>query len=270
MKHFTRYYVDGAVRRAPVADGTSFDGELFSDHNIVVERIIDPLPDMREALVENNGRHGSSVRLLRMSPRNISLECRLFTGMVGVFDSQGDLGDWYDYDGALQFLAESLYTPDDRRLVLRNHPGQHYMAHFTSMEEGERDDRTAGFTLNFTASDPLRYEENERSLVVESGSSGDFEVGGTDESKLTMEMRNCSGSVGIRLSGYAGSSGDYTIQAIKSGSVVSFDCVNHIVRVDGIVSGITLDSKWPILTPGRWTARPSGGKLTMNWRQSYR
>lgn len=270
MIQYTRYYANGMSRRAPVADGTSFDGNLFSDLNIVVERITDPLPDMRENLVENNGRHGSSVRSLHMSPRNISLECRLFTGRVTVQNENGHMSDWYDYDGVLQDLGEFLYTPDDRRLVLRNHPGQYYMAHFTSMDEGDRDDQSAGFTLNFTASDPLRYEENERSLVVESSTAMDFEVGGTDESKLTMEMRNCSGSVGIRLSGYAGSSGDYMIRAIKSGSMVSFDCVNHIVRVDGSVSGITLDSKWPILTPGRWTARPSGGKLTMNWRQSYR
>jgi predicted phage tail component-like protein len=276
MYHFTRFYSNGVTRRAPVADGTSFDGHLFSEHNIVVERIIDPLPSMREELVDNNGRHGSSVRSLHMSPRSISLECRLFTGMVGVFDGNGDLGDWYDYDGALQYLAASLYTPNDRRLVLRNHPGQYYMAHFTSMDEGDRDNQSAGFTLNFTASDPLRYSTSERVIVASVRNGQTFEVDGTDEARLTIDVAGAPNTQAVvwLYSEYAFKQYELKLYETTSANMVTYDCVNHIAIVGSGESqhrtGIALDSEWPVLAPGRWRVEPRAGTATLTWRQAWR
>lgn len=275
MDHFTYYYSDGVRRRAPVADGTKFDGHLFSSHNIVVERIVDPLPDTREELAENNGRHGSSVRLLRMGPRSISLECRLFAGMMNVYDGYGDLGDWYDYDGTLQTIAGFLYTPDERKLVLRNHPGQYYMAHFTSMDEGDRDNKSAGLTLNFTASDPLRYEEAERVLVVQGGTTRTFDVSGTDEAKLRVEVSGVNDSRAPVEFRNLDTGAAYLLVLYESTSanMVTYDCVNHIAILNYDVpqrTGLFLDGRWPILTPGRWTVKPYEGTATLTWRQAWR
>ena len=278
MKHSTRYIAGGAVRYAPVADGTSFDGHLLSEYNIVVEKIVDRLPDVREELAENNGRHGSSVRSLRMMPRDISLECRLFTSMVTVADKDGDMGDWYDYDGAMSFVASCLYTDTDRELVLRNHPGQYYMAHFKSVDEGDRDDQSAGFTLNFVASDPLRYETYERVLVVQRSTTAQFDVGGSDEAKLRIEVSGVSNSRAFVYMYHQETGSKYALALYGKAdtSVVTYDCVNHVATLgtygaeDARRTGLYMGSQWPVLMPGRWTVQSESGTATLTWRQSWR
>ena len=275
MIHYTRFRSGGVIRDAPVADGTSFDGHLFSGSNVVVERIYDPLPDAREELVENNGRHGSSIRSLHLSTRDITLECRYFTGTPIVVNDDGYMSDWYDYESIMQELTGYLHSAEDRRLVLRNHPGQYYMAHLKSIDEGDRDNQTAGFTLSFVATDPLRYEQYERSLVAIG--SRQFEVAGTDEAQLSIVARGVAGSP-ARVELYKfGTSERYPLSLFGGSSpndVVTYDCVNHVAKCSGSASagvkGVTLDSKWPILTPGRWEATSNDGTATLTWRQAWR
>lgn len=275
MIHYTRYKSGGTTRRAPVADGTSFDGHLFSSSNVVVERIYDPLPDAREELVENNGRHGSSIRSLHLGTRDITLECRYFTGSVSVADSDGKLPDWYDYDGIMQELTGYLHSSGDRQLVLRSHPGQYYMAHLKSIDEGDRDSQTAAFTLSFVATDPLRYDQYERTLVV--ANTQQFEVAGTDEAGLSIEVRGAAGTSATVTMRDFSTSTTYKLSLFGGDApsdVVTYDCVNHVAKCSGSTSarakGVTLDSKWPILTPGRWEVTSNDGTATLTWRQAWR
>ena len=256
----TRFEAPSGYREAPVSNETSFNGHRLSDHNIVVERVHDDPPSMRESLEDNVGRHGSSLRSLAMEPREIILDCRIFHDK------------WDDLERALQSVYGWLVTSDDRELVLRNRHGQYYMAHLRSYEEGERSFDSTSFKLTFVASDPLRYEAKQRYVVVQAGITREFEVGGTDEARAMIEVRNCDSTPHVelvRLSGN-GREGDMTVAGTNDGSVVTFDCVNHIVRSNGSVRGVTLESTWPILMPGRWGARTSSGTMTLSWRQSYR
>ena len=158
---------------------TYFDGVSFESYGIVVERVHDPIPEMREDLQDRIGRHGSYLNSLTMSPRTITLECRYF----------GDR--WQDFDDMMDDLAAWLITDDDRRMSLRTNPDQYYLAHFVSYEEGDREGGRGigGFTLTFTATDPLRYGE-ERVMVI---TDGTIDIGGTDAADMRITLLGANG-----------------------------------------------------------------------------
>ena len=246
---------------------TYFDGRAFEDMGLVVERVHDPIPDMREETQARPDGHGVFLDELAMNPREITLECRYF----------GD--EWQDFDDMMDELSRWLVTDGDRVLALRNNPGQVYLAHYKSYEEGEREGGKGigGFEIAFTASDPLRYGETRAAIV--SDTTKRFEVGGTDEADLTVTVRNARGTKtddGVVLSMlFDGEAGSYSLSAIMPDTTqheVSLDCVNHVVRVDGEVSGLTPLSDWPDFRPGVWNVSIVGGSgvATLSWIQRYR
>jgi len=243
---------------------TYFDGRAFEDMGLVVERVHDPIPDMREETQARPDGHGVFLDELAMNPREITLECRYF----------GD--EWQDFDDMMDELAAWLITEDERPLVLRTRAGQHYMAHFSSYSEGDREGGSGigGFELTFVASDPVRYGEG-RSLVT--SSSIPMRVGGTERADMTITCKNVrkgSGDMfGIRLR--SDEHGSFLMKvAVKSGGTheVTFDVATRSVLLDGAASGLTLDSDWPDVRPGKWIAsvEVGSGTATLSWTQRYR
>jgi predicted phage tail component-like protein len=236
---------------------TYWDGTSFESKGIVVERVHDELPEMREEMEAYPGRHGSHVSSLTLGPREIRLECRAFCGT------------WNEFDALMTELSEWLVTMDERELVLRTHPTQPYMAHYNSITEGDRQGGIGGFEVTFTAADPLRLGE-ERAFVITDTSQRSFEIGGTDRADMTIVIANASrdsnGCLTITANGKALS----VPLPYESGNRVELDCVHHRAKVNGSSSGITLSSVWPDFMPGRWTMRVSSGTATLSWTQRYR
>ena len=233
---------------------TYFDGTAFEDLGIVVERVHDDLPEMREELEAKPGSHGSYVNSLTLGPRIITLECRAL------------MQRWEDFDSLKDRLAEWLITGDERKLVLRNHPDQHYMAHYSSFTEGDRVGGTGvgGFEVTFTASDPIRYGE-ERAYVLKS--SGSFEVGGTEPPDMRISVRGAAGGSGWTLH-----ANDVDLSVLtKSGeSSIDIDCKTRTVMVGSTEYGVTLASDWPDFAPGTWRVGSTSGTVTFSWTQRYR
>lgn len=237
-----------------------FDGRSFESLDIVVERVHDDLPEMREEMTQKPWKHGSFVNGLTLNSRQITLECRY-------------LGDkWQSFEELKDALADWIITEEDRKLQLRTHPGQYYLAHYLSFVEGDRvgGSGIGGFELNFTASDPIRYGE-ERSYVTGSQSADYFEVAGNERASMVITVRNAIASGGI----WSLTCNDYTMSVDVGNSYPStivFDCVNRVVKVDGNIRGVTLGSKWPTFEPGRWFCRVSrgSGTATFSWTQRYR
>lgn len=234
-----------------------FDGVAFEDMGIVVERIHDDLPEMRDGLEQLVGHHGSRPTSLTLAPREITLECRALRD------------GWSDFDALKDAMAPWLVTGDERSLALRNHPGQRYMAHYSSLTEGDRIGGTGigGFELSFVASDPVRYGESMSRVASRSAS---FDVGGTHAADVRIEVRNARGDGGT----FALSMNGVTVAVPLGGGsahAVSLDLVSRTCRVDGGASGITLDSRWPVVTPGRWVAEVArgSGTATISWTQRY-
>ena len=237
---------------------TYFDGTSFESMGIVVERVHDELPEMRAEMQEYPGRHGSHVSSLTLAPREIRLECRVLEDT------------WDDYDALMDELAGWLVTKDERPLILRNHPDQRYLAHYSSFSEGERVGGTGigGFELTFTASDPLRYGED-RVHVVSGSTAQTFDVGGTDTPDMRIVVANARPSDGVLT--LTINDTDLSV-AITGTSRIELDCVSHRVLVNNNASGVTLDSVWPDFAPGRWTVKIKAGTgtATLSWTQRYR
>lgn len=239
-----------------------FDGESFESHGVVVERIHDDLPAMREEMEPWPGRHGSRVNSLTLDAREITLECRF-------------LGDrWGDFESMKEDLAAWLVTDTDRRLQLRNHPGQYYMAHYASFSEGDRLGTTGigGFELAFTAPDPIRFGE-ERAYVISDGEIHNVEIGGTEQADMRVTVRNArrdEGRKGVRVS-FHDAGLEVPIPDTRA-HTLTFDCVNHVATLDGKLTGVTLFSAWPRLGPGRFRCgiTKGTGTVTLSWTQRYR
>ncbi len=242
-------------------DKSYFDGKSFESFGVVVELIHDPLPSMREQMTERPGRHGSKVDSLTLEPREITLECK-------ALESQ-----WSDFDELMEALSAWIVTPDERKLVLRIHPGQYYMAHYNSWSEGDRIGGTGagGFELKFVAADPIRYGEK-RAYVLSGSTQKHFDVGGTDTCDMTISVKNA-----VRGSSKAwGMTVNGTSMRValpdSSAHSITFDCANHVARLDGEMTGLTLDSDWPDFDPGRWRCKinEGTGTATFSWVQRYR
>lgn len=231
-----------------------FDGTAFEDMGIVVERIHDDLPEMREEMEPKPGNHGSYVNSLTLGPRTITLECRAL------------MDRWEDFDALKDEIATWLVTTEDRPLVLRNHPDQHYMAHYASFSEGDRVGGTGvgGFEVSFTASDPIRYGED-RAYVLKS--SGSFDVGGTEPPDMRMSVKGVSG--GDRWTLTANGT-KLSVAVPGGGSEIDIDCATRDVFSGSDRLGVTLDSDWPDFSPGQWRCSASSGTVTFSWTQRYR
>jgi hypothetical protein len=237
---------------------TYFDGTAFEDMGIVVERVRDELPESNAVTVDRPGSHGTGVVSLKLAEREIVLECRAFEKA------------WQGFDDLMSAVAALVVTPDERKLQPRNRHGQYYMAHYTSIAEGDRVGLTGigGFELTFTASDPCRFGE-ERSLVVRpSDGTVRFEVGGTDRADMSVSVK---GAVRSGETWQLMLNGNPIKVPLASGSHdISIDFTGHKVEVDGEPSGVTLDTDWPRIEPGRWRASVPTGTATVSWTQRYR
>ena len=239
-------------------DKTYFDGTAFEDLGIVVERVHDELPEMQVSSVDRPGLHGAGVVSMKLGEREIVLECRALEGK------------WQDFDDLMVRLYKLIVTKDERKLQLRNRPGQYYMAHYTSYSEGDRVGYTGvgGFELTFTASDPCRFGENRSVVVRSSDGTVRFGIGGTDRCDMRISAQNAirDGSVWtMELNGKP-----FKIPLQAGSHAIEIDCTLHTVKVDGEMGGVTLDTDWPSMDPGRWRASVSSGTATMSWTQRYR
>ena len=250
----------------PYSRKTYFDGVAFEDMGIVVERVHDDLPEARDTLAPYTNQRGSRFDMSTLGPREIRLECRAYED------------EWQDFEELKERLYPILYTGDERKLQLRNHPDQYYMAHYSSFTEGDRIGATGvgAFELTFVASDPARYGQ-ERVYVYKGTNQQHFDIGGTaDATDMKITLRGT----------YAGSSPS-TVKLEINDSYLEFPesvidrfydgridvYVNsRVVQVGLTKAGTTVRSTWPSLKPGRWNVRLSKGScssIQFEWTQRY-
>lgn len=240
-------------------DKTYFDGVAFESLGIVVERVHDDLPGMREGMEPYPNRHGSYVTGLTLGPREIRLECRALMPM------------WSDFEALKEAVAAWVVTKDDRRLQLRNHPGQYYMAHYTSFEEGDRVGGTGigAFELTFTAPSPLRYGDT--MVRVFSGTRERVIIGGSDMPDMTVEVRGARRREDTK-DYELGFNGDRLGVRLESGTHnLTFDLNRRVAKEGTSNRGVTQFSKWPDVQPGTWDIEQleGTGTVTVTWTQRY-
>ena len=233
---------------------------VLEELGIVVERVHDDPPSARAETEDVPGRNGTLLREITYEPREIMLECRTFEKT------------WDDFERLRDKLVTHLMVGEEIRLVLRTHPGEHYMAHLTSITEGDRIGGTGiGYLeLSFQANDPCRYGEV-RSITVPSGGSATFRVDGNIPAIASITASAAVRSSGSTVWGVRFDEGDFVHIATGSSSArkVEINGATRSAKVAGAVSMITLDSNWPSLAPGNHTVRmdEGTGAATLTWQE---
>lgn len=245
--------------RTPTSRTTCGD-LVLEDLDIVVERVHDDPPAARPDTTDVPGRDGTLLREITYDARTITLECRAFEKT------------WDGFEVLRDTLVTHLMTRGELKLVLRTHPHEYYLAHLDSITEGDRIGGTGigYFELQFTANDPVRYGET-KSVEVPSGGSVSFKVEGNQPALASIEASAAVRSGGSTVWGVRFDEQDFAHIATGSDSAraISIDGVSRTAKVAGATSMITLDSDWPVLTPGRHVARmdEGAGAATLTWQE---
>jgi predicted phage tail component-like protein len=159
----------------------------------------------------------------------------------------------------LSTLAAWLTVDDSRPLVLPDTPERYYMAIHDGEVQTVRGINGEIAQLEFVITNPIAYGEK-RTVVVPSGGSITFRVGGTAKTKpriTASAVRNATSLVwGIRLD-----EGDFVHVATGAAAArsVVLDCDERTLAVNSAVAIPTLDSDWLELSPGEHTLRMDNG-----------
>jgi len=241
---------------------TYFGDLCLEDYGIVVERIHDDISQARVSSDERPIGYGDRVDYLSLEPKDIELECRAFC------DS------WDEFERLKRKLAPFLISDEEKPLMLRSCPGMHYMAHYSSYDEGDREGTgIAAFNITFTASDPVKYGQETTTAIP-----GTMAVNGTSEADYKIVANDVRGTMsgGVYVWGYMVDGEEFrVILPSSSASVVEITSSarekKRTVLVDGVTSIPTLDSDWPVLEPGEHTFEPVGstGSATVTWTERY-
>lgn len=235
-----------------VFDGHAFDGLLiYGDPTIT-------LFSANPSYIDSNSRDGRAVNGIRYDGWTVEFSIVVDGDALTRRDKLSTLGSWLDVD-------------EPKKLILPDTPDRYYLA----VPEGElqltRGMKAEYGRLAFTVIEPTAYGE-EHSVIVPSGGSATFHVGGTAATKPSIAAnatRDASSLVwGLRLD-----DGDFVHVATGSSSAkpVSIDCDERTSTVDGSVSLPTLDSDWLVLTPGEHTLTMDNGTgaATVTWRERW-
>lgn len=245
--------------RAPLSKTVCGD-LVLEDMNIVVERVHDDPPTARAETLDIAGRDGTLLREITYESRTITLECRAFEKT------------WEDFETLRDVLVTYLMTHGEMKLIVRTHPDEYYIAYLQSITEGDRIGGTGiGYLeLTFVASDPWRYGA-ERSVTVPSGGSATFLVNGNLPATASVTASAAVRSSGSTVWGVRFDEQDFVHIATGSSSsrAVEIDGASRSAKVAGAVSMITLDSNWPVLSPGAHTVRmdEGTGAATLKWQE---
>lgn len=170
-------------------------------------------------------------------------------------------------------LATIFTKRGERTLTLPDEPGIYRMA--TASLSGSvltPLEPPVTFDVEFVCHSPIAYSD-ERSAMVPSGGTLEFQVGGTLPAPVSLKaasaVRNAStGLWGVRFDG-----GDFLRVALSSNAArkVEIDTPKRTVKVANAADMVTLDSSWPKLEPGVHTAvmDQGTGAATLTWIERY-
>ena len=245
--------------RGPVSK--TIVGDLcLEDHGIVVERVHDEPPSARPETVDVPGRDGTVLRAITYEPRDIKLECRVFTER------------WKSFDRMVDFLALHGLAHGLVEVSVRTHPGESYSAYLTDIAPGDRVGGTGiGYVeLSFVAPDPYRHGELMQVTAPSNGNPVTFHVGGTAPAQVSVSAASATRDSNSYVWGVRFDEGDFMHVPTGSASSrsVAINCVDRSVVVGTGTAMLTLDSDWPELMPGEHTARvdEGSGAAIIMWR----
>lgn len=227
---------------------TTFGDVSLDGLGIVVERVHDELSEMVIESWDGSGVDGSRLLGSRLPEREIVLECRAFCDT------------WEDFDILVSNLIAYMADGVERPLSVRTRSGEYYLAHFVGYDEGDREggNGIGAFTLTFVASNPMRYA-GDRSVSVSSENSATLLVGGNRPTRPRISAAEAEAGESGLWTLLFGDAVNLSVALESETHEVSIDCDRRVVTVDGATSMITLDSDWPVLSPGAHTVSMTSG-----------
>ena len=158
-----------------------------------------------------------------------------------------------------RFLAAVLALGKQAPLILSSNNGLYYMAVANASSDGVRSHNAISYDVTFTAHDPVAYGA-ERTVVVPSGGSVTFDVGGTYPTMPVVSVPSAANGSGgfwkLTLDG-----GDYLLATVPDGlstAPVAADCDNRTLKVNSTVTLLDANANWLIFEPGQHTLVMTG------------
>lgn len=219
------------------------------------------------------------ITILSAEPNTETLKSRNGEMFIGsrwgastVAFSIGVHGTALERRNAFSQLGAWLTVDEPKQLILPDTPDRYYLAIPDGSLDLERGIGGEISQLTFKLVDPIAYSTTEETVVVPSGSSATFTVGGTAPTcprVSAMATRNSTSLVwGLRLD-----DGDFVHVATGSASscAVVINCDSRTLTISGNAAVPTLDSDWLEFTPGSHTLAIDNGTggATVKYRKRW-
>lgn len=221
--------------------------------------VVRPLPIAQPNLELIPGRDGYAVKGMDYVPGEIS-----FTLVSRSADARQRRLD-------ASLIASTVYTREPVEVSFGSDDGLSYMAIASGEMEVMEHVKSGASTILMQQVDAAMYGAT-RTIMVPSGSSVTFLVGGTYRTKPIIDanwaVRDSQSNVwGLRLD-----EGKYVHVLLPTSNVtkVVLDCAERTCSVGGAVSLPTLDSDWLELEPGEHTLRMDKGTNSSTTKVTFR
>lgn len=236
----------------------SFDGHDFDELFIVGNPRMSVL-SYAPNYADSQSRDGAAVKGIRKGTASVTFTLVALGSHSEIRDKWSTLGAWLDVD-------------EPRKLVLPDTPDRYYLA----VPDGSLDINRAingeSTEITFTVTEPTSYG-TVHSVVVPSGGSVTFRVGGTAPARPVITASNATRNQSSLVWGLRLDDGDYVHVATGLASAVQVvaDCDARTLSVNGAATIPTIDSDWLVLTPGTHTLRMDNGTgaATVRWRERW-
>ena len=236
-----------------------YGGTDLGEYCRVVEYGLSALPSVEAKTQPVPGRNGVAYLGSRLEPLEVRVKLRLDAGSicpVAVHDKWAELASLLRLDGGLHELSLG--------------DGKTYMAVLTGATDIEFHGYYGDVEATFLCPDPVAYGA-ERTVVVPSGGSVEFAVGGTHPALPVITARATRGSTG--LWGLRLDEGDFlrVDTGTSLAASVTLDCGERSCVVAGAAKLPTLSSDWFEFAPGGHSLRNDlgTGAATVTWRERW-
>jgi len=251
-----------------VAYSLEFNSVDLADYGLVV--LNEGLPVNFEASsvqLENRGYSWNSVKVPRIITLDVAVVAASLTTLKSYLDSIKENLNYYN----AQELKLDIFSGRYWNAKFQSFTGRIISPTYYSGQLVFKADDPAAFSTTETTSGPTNVDADPKSIYITPGGSASIRpvytlTAGAQITTATIKMKNDNTSEEIEWGGGS--------ETIDNGEVLTIDCENWIVNLEGTADMDTVDGQFPVLVPNTTneiivTGFGAAGTLTTVYRDRY-